>query len=49
MKPDLVFYDSFLPEITEPKNYGRVSGYGFAMGYLGSLATLAIIYPFIQA
>ncbi len=44
----LVFYDSFLPEITEPKNYGRVSGYGFAMGYLGSLATLAIIYPFIQ-
>ena len=44
----LVFYDAFLPEITEPKNYGRVSGYGFAMGYLGSLATLAIIYPFIQ-
>lgn len=45
----LVFYDSFLPEITQPKNYGRVSGYGFAMGYLGSLATLAIIFPFIQA
>lgn len=44
-----VFYDSFLPEITEPKNFGRVSGYGFAMGYLGSLATLAIIFPFIQA
>lgn len=43
----LVFYDSFLPEITAPKNYGRVSGYGFAMGYLGSLFTLAIIYPFI--
>lgn len=45
----LVFYDAFLPEITIPKNYGRVSGYGFAMGYLGSLATLAVIYPFIQA
>jgi len=44
----LVFYDSFLPEITEPKNYGRVSGYGFAMGYLGSLATLAIVFPLIQ-
>ena len=44
----LVFYDSFLPELTAPKNYGRVSGYGFAMGYLGSLATLAIAYPFIQ-
>jgi UMF1 family MFS transporter len=45
----LVFYDAFLPEITEPKNYGRVSGYGFAMGYLGSLATLAIVYPFINS
>ena len=45
----LVFYDSFLPEITEPKNYGRVSGYGYAMGYFGSLATLGIVYPFIQA
>ncbi len=45
----VVFYDAFLPEITTPKNYGRVSGYGFAMGYLGSLITLALIYPFIKA
>ena len=44
----LVFYDAFLPEITVPKNYGRVSCYGFAMGYLGSLASLALIYPFIS-
>lgn len=44
----LVFYDAFLPEITTPKNYGRVSGYGFAMGYLGSLTTLAFVYPLIQ-
>jgi len=44
----LVFYDSFLPELTTPKSYGRVSGYGFAMGYLGSLVTLAIVFPFIQ-
>lgn len=45
----LVFYDAFLPEITAPKNYGRVSGYGFAMGYLGSLTTLLMVYPFIKA
>ena len=45
----LVFYDSFLPEITAPKNFGRVSGYGFAMGYLGSLTTLAIVFPFIRS
>jgi len=44
----LVFYDSFIPEITTPKNYGRVSGYGFAFGYAGSLASLAIALPFIQ-
>jgi len=45
----LVFYDSFLPELTTQKNYGRVSGYGFAMGYLGSLVTLGIVLPFIKA
>jgi UMF1 family MFS transporter len=45
----LVFYDAFLPEITSPKNYGRVSGYGFAMGYLGSLVTLAVVFPLIQS
>lgn len=45
----LVFYDSFLPEITTVKNYGRVSGYGFAMGYFGSLAVLALSFPFIQS
>ncbi len=44
----LVFYDAFLPEITVPKNYGRVSGYGFAMGYLGSLASLFVAFPFIH-
>lgn len=44
----LVFYDAFLPEITVPKNYGRVSGYGFAMGYIGSLASLGLAFPFIQ-
>jgi UMF1 family MFS transporter len=44
----LVFYDAFLPELTESKNFGRVSGYGFAMGYLGSFATLAIAFPLIK-
>lgn len=42
----LVFYDAFLPEITNEKSYGRVSGYGFAMGYIGSLITLLIVLPF---
>lgn len=43
----LVFYDSFLPEISDEKNYGRTSGFGFAMGYVGSFASLVIIYPLV--
>jgi UMF1 family MFS transporter len=39
----LVFYDAFLPGITSRNSYGRVSGYGFAMGYLGALAVLLIV------
>jgi len=45
----LVFYDAYLPDITHRSSYGRVSGYGFAMGYLGSLVTLGIALPFINA
>ena len=39
----LVFYDAFLPGLTSKQSYGRVSGYGFAMGYLGALAVLVIV------
>jgi UMF1 family MFS transporter len=39
----MVFYDAFLPGITAKTSYGRVSGYGFAMGYLGALAVLLIV------
>jgi MFS transporter, UMF1 family len=41
----LVFYDALLPEITTPRSYGRVSGYGFALGYVGSLVSLAVVFP----
>jgi MFS transporter, UMF1 family len=40
-----VFYDAFLPNLTTERSYGRVSGYGFAMGYLGSLTTLLVAMP----
>ena len=39
----LVFYDAFLPSLTSERSYGRVSGYGFAMGYAGALAVLLIV------
>lgn len=44
----LVFYDSFLPELTTERNYGKVSGYGFAMGYVGSLVTLIVAFPLLE-
>ncbi len=37
-----VFYDAFLPEITHHQEMGKVSGYGWAFGYLGGLVALII-------
>lgn len=38
----LVFYNSFLPEIAEPKDHDRISAKGFSMGYIGSMVLLII-------
>jgi MFS transporter, UMF1 family len=37
----LVFYNSYLPEIAEPKDHDRISAQGFAMGYVGGIVLLA--------
>jgi UMF1 family MFS transporter len=36
----IVFYNSYLPLIAPPSHQGRVSAYGFAVGYVGSLLAL---------
>ena len=41
-----VFYNAYLPDITTPSRFGRVSGLGFAAGYLGSGLGLLIVLPF---
>lgn len=38
----IVFYDSMLIDVTEPRNYSFVSTLGFAMGYLGGAALLGL-------
>ncbi|HRP07078.1 MAG TPA: MFS transporter [Gemmatimonadales bacterium] len=44
-----VFYNSFLPEIASPERIGRISGYGWALGYAGGLACMAIaLVGFVQ-
>ncbi len=45
----LVFYNAYLPEIAPPEYQGRVSGWGFAAGYVGSLLGLVLALPFAQA
>ncbi|MGC9362764.1 MAG: MFS transporter, partial [Candidatus Syntrophosphaera sp.] len=37
-----VFYDAFLPEVSTPKTIGKVSGFGWALGYLGGLLSLVV-------
>jgi UMF1 family MFS transporter len=37
-----VFYNAFLPEISNDQNIGRVSGLGWALGYIGGGTLLAI-------
>ncbi len=41
----IVFYDAFLPLLADKTSTGRISGYGFAMGYVGSLVSLVIAIP----
>ena len=40
-----VFYNAYLPDITTPDRFGRVSGHGFAAGYLGSAIGLLLVLP----
>jgi UMF1 family MFS transporter len=44
----LVFYDAYLKELASDKSLGRVSGYGFAMGYLGALSILLLMKPLLS-
>ncbi len=39
-----VFYNAFLPELASSRRIGRISGYGWALGYAGGLCCLLIGY-----
>jgi UMF1 family MFS transporter len=45
----LVFYNAYLPEIAPREYQGRVSGWGFATGYVGSLLALLLSIPLARA
>jgi len=42
------FIAAFLPEIAEQKDMGRISGYGWSLGYLGGLLVLGLCLMYIQ-
>ncbi|MFY4773531.1 MFS transporter [Metabacillus sp. RGM 3146] len=42
----LVFYDSMISDLTHKRNIPLISGFGVAVGYIGTLAGLGV-YPFI--
>ena len=48
MEGGFAFYNSFLPEITEKEYHGRVSAWGYAVGYAGSILSLVLALTLIN-
>ena len=45
----LVFYNAFLPDISAADNIGRISGNGWALGYVGGLLCMGLgLFVFIR-
>ena len=45
----LVYYNAYLPDLAPPGYRGRLSGWGFAVGYAGSIVALLVAFPFVRA
>lgn len=43
-----VFYNAMLPDVSDASNEGRVSGFGVAAGYVGSLLAMVLVLPFVS-
>ncbi|MCD4795618.1 MAG: MFS transporter [Candidatus Cloacimonetes bacterium] len=43
-----VFYNALLPDIVKRKDIGKVSGWGWAVGYIGGLVALLLILPLVH-
>jgi UMF1 family MFS transporter len=42
------FYNAFLADVSTPDTVGRISGWAWAVGYVGGLACLVLAKPFID-
>ena len=45
----LVYYNAYLPDLAPRSHQGRVSAWGFAVGYAGSIVALLAALPFVRA
>lgn len=48
MEGGMVFYNSFLNDIADNEHQGRVSAWGYATGYLGSIISLVVALLLVQ-
>ena len=44
----LPFYNAMMPELVPSEEHGRLSGFGTAVGYLGSIAGVLLVAPFVS-
>jgi UMF1 family MFS transporter len=42
------FYNAMLSELAPPEERGRLSGFGTAVGYVGTIAGLLLVFPFFN-
>lgn len=41
----ITFYDAFISDMVDEKDYNKVSSYGYAVGYIGSLISVLLVFP----
>ena len=44
----IVFYNALLTSVSNNRNVGKVSGFGVALGYVGSIVGLVLVEPFVD-
>ncbi len=47
MEAGMVFYNSYLPDVVKRRYIGRVSSWGYAVGYSGSMLSLLLALPLV--
>ena len=43
-----IFYDALLPTVSNSNNRGKTSGFGVALGYIGTITGILMVSPFVE-